>query len=24
VGSVVYNAVTHLSGGIEITLQEAD
>jgi len=24
VGSVVYNAVTRLSGGIEITLQEAD
>lgn len=24
VGAVVYNAVTHLSGGVEITLQEAD
>jgi hypothetical protein len=24
VGAVVYNAVSHLSGGIEITLQEAD
>jgi len=24
VGAVVYNAVSHLAGGIEITLQEAD